>query len=397
MRIPFSVVLLAALPAAFALASPDVEVSKWVDDPYPTANQTVEFTIEIHNRGDETALDVLLVDQLPPEMMIPVGMAAFTTIGNYDPNSGEWDVGDLVPSAGGRLVIPAIVIDPQPPQCVVNYVETVSGDIHGFNNIARAAIYQGTDYRCVDLTARPSITAGNSIFPECDSMQSFQGSVLVRNFGPDDARDVVLSLTQSPISGAEIRFEDSQCEVSGLDVCTISLVRPGPSLSLNITSDAFQNYTVTNHLLAISISTTDLDYDSNNNFTETDATIPAFSSCEPVMPVADFGPDNPRCFIATAAYGTALDPRLVRLRDFRDRYLMTNRPGRAMIRFYYRYSPPLAEFIADRDGLRAVVRGLLTPVVLILEYPILATLIIVGFLTAIVVRLKRRAKTALRA
>jgi hypothetical protein len=31
------------------------------------------------------------------------------------------------------------------------------------------------------------------------------------------------------------------------------------------------------------------------------------------------------------------------LRKFRDRYLLTNAPGKAFVRFYYKHSPPIAD------------------------------------------------------
>lgn len=75
------------------------------------------------------------------------------------------------------------------------------------------------------------------------------------------------------------------------------------------------------------------------------------------------------CFIATAAYGSVLDPHVVELRWFRDRYLLTNAPGSALVKFYYRHSPQVARVIARDESLRTLVRGLLTPVVLAVAYP----------------------------
>ncbi|MFH2121955.1 MAG: delta-60 repeat domain-containing protein [Pseudomonadota bacterium] len=70
------------------------------------------------------------------------------------------------------------------------------------------------------------------------------------------------------------------------------------------------------------------------------------------------------CFIATAAYGSLLDPHVQSLRFFRDKYLVTHETGRMFVRFYYRYSPPIAALIADQPALRLLVRFLLFPVFL---------------------------------
>ncbi len=89
------------------------------------------------------------------------------------------------------------------------------------------------------------------------------------------------------------------------------------------------------------------------------------------------------CFIATAAYGSYLDPHVKVLRDFRDACLLTNGPGRAFVSVYYRFSPPIADFIREHEGLRFAVRAVLTPLVFALEYRLAALLIIMVFIAAI--------------
>ena len=69
------------------------------------------------------------------------------------------------------------------------------------------------------------------------------------------------------------------------------------------------------------------------------------------------------CFIATAAFGSLIEPRVVVLREFRDRHLMTSEAGRRFVEFYYTYSPPVAEYIAEKGWLKALVRNLLLPVI----------------------------------
>lgn len=70
------------------------------------------------------------------------------------------------------------------------------------------------------------------------------------------------------------------------------------------------------------------------------------------------------CFIATAAYGSALHEDINVLRDFRDDYLMPNPAGRAFVNIYYNTSPPLADVIGENEGLRTAVReGFVKPLV----------------------------------
>jgi hypothetical protein len=69
------------------------------------------------------------------------------------------------------------------------------------------------------------------------------------------------------------------------------------------------------------------------------------------------------CFIATAAYGSLLEPHVRILSKFRDQYLLTNGPGKIFVTYYFKYSPPLADFISKNDGLRAVVCVFLLPLV----------------------------------
>ena len=69
------------------------------------------------------------------------------------------------------------------------------------------------------------------------------------------------------------------------------------------------------------------------------------------------------CFIATAAYGSYLDPHVETLREFRDAYLLPNPVGSALVSLYYKYSPPLAEFIDEHPAFKPVVRMALLPAV----------------------------------
>jgi hypothetical protein len=75
------------------------------------------------------------------------------------------------------------------------------------------------------------------------------------------------------------------------------------------------------------------------------------------------------CFIATAAYGTETAAELNILRDFRDQVLLKNPLGSRFVEAYYKLSPPIADFIAKNDFLRAIVReSFIDPVVDLLQW-----------------------------
>ena len=69
------------------------------------------------------------------------------------------------------------------------------------------------------------------------------------------------------------------------------------------------------------------------------------------------------CFIATAAYGSSMDEDVKLLKGFRDRFLLTNTAGKIFVDLYYKYSPPIAEFISGHETARTVVRYGLLPLV----------------------------------
>lgn len=75
------------------------------------------------------------------------------------------------------------------------------------------------------------------------------------------------------------------------------------------------------------------------------------------------GPGSGSCFIATAAFGSYMEPHVLILRELRDRCLLTNEVGRAFVDFYYKHSPPLAGIIAESELLKSLTRVLLMPVV----------------------------------
>lgn len=68
-----------------------------------------------------------------------------------------------------------------------------------------------------------------------------------------------------------------------------------------------------------------------------------------------------QCFIAPAAYGSRMAEEVSILKSFRDTILLKNAFGRALVKTYYRFSPPIAHYISKKNWLRGCIRVGLLP------------------------------------
>jgi hypothetical protein len=107
------------------------------------------------------------------------------------------------------------------------------------------------------------------------------------------------------------------------------------------------------------------DYSPAVNYTVPQAPAP---SPAPTPTSAAAGGGGGGCFIATAAFGSYHAPEVILLQKFRDRILLESEPGRLFVEFYYRVSPPIADFISHDDTLKRATRLSLKPLIFSIQH-----------------------------
>jgi hypothetical protein len=179
-----------------------------------------------------------------------------------------------------------------------------------------------------------------------------------------------------PVATGEEKILCERCFGSDTDQCLDAEPEEGYS-SVNWTGDVD--------------NINDVEDATTNNTIEDDYEITADSEVAP----------SGGCFIATAAYGTPMVEEIQILREFKNKYLMTNPVGKSLVGFYYRVSPPIAEFITEHPSLKRLVRAGLLPAVTMSAIAVNATpaekTVILGLLVLISVVLtvwaiRRRSK-----
>lgn len=66
--------------------------------------------------------------------------------------------------------------------------------------------------------------------------------------------------------------------------------------------------------------------------------------------------DSSSCFIATAAYSTSAHPDIDTFRNFRDKKLLTNPVGQALVSLYYKISPSIANYVKRQPVIKSFLR-----------------------------------------
>jgi len=345
----------------------------------------IEYSLEVINEGAASVAGIEVLDTLPAEVQFV--QATPTPGGTYNSINGVWTLPTLGTGANDKTA--GLQIQVLVNQNLINNPDEVV-DITN-----RAEVIVPLDQTPLEAKVSTNIICSFCINWEIESV-TFDYEIDDIDLDDDYDWEVAMRFflwvkvaNNGPVTS------DATVSVTRFDVLGIGLgaVTLFPDAPVAVTLDPGQTQTI--EFKSGRVEGDDYDFTAFWEFAVSDIAL-----LDPVLPntasgsyyndVNGLSDHSEGCFIATAAYGSYLAPYVITLRNFRDRYLLTNPFGEWFVEFYYQHSPPIAGYIRDHQLLRVMVRSLLTVIVYSIQYPIAACLVLLLPPLVVVNRRKQR-------
>ncbi len=213
--------------ATLDVPAADLAVVKTVDRSTAPIGDQVTFTVHASNAGPDTALGARVTDPLPAGLDF---VSASPSVGSYDPATGSWQLGDVIPGADETLTLVARV------SAVGHHVNTATvsatgppdyGPDNGTSSVAVDGTLVPADLTVTKTADRSSVTVGDPIV----------FTFTVHNAGPGPAPQATL-VEQVPAQFA-VATVPAGCNLVGPELrCDLGTLAVGQSVTVVLEATA---------------------------------------------------------------------------------------------------------------------------------------------------------------
>lgn len=224
----------------FSDCATDLQITKTVDPEHPNAGEEAVYTITVDNAGPLTAYDVVVTDDLPPEVgyLADTGSCSGVPIG--DSGTLTCELGTIEPGQSRTFTIKVAIDEDLGGATSITNTATVTGqpaEIDESDNTIELAhlVNELADVRVTKLCKPDSEPALAGTEGVC--------SMFVANDGPSAARAVELEdthISEGPFELGTPSTTAGTCSISGDTVsCDLGKILPGDTVQVDVpvTSD----------------------------------------------------------------------------------------------------------------------------------------------------------------
>jgi uncharacterized repeat protein (TIGR01451 family) len=221
----------------------DLSITNAVNNPTPNKGENITFTITINNAGPDTAVNVTVKD------LLPAGVTHVSNdgSGSYNPTTGIWAVGSLLPSGVGSSNTLNIVAKVTASGTITNSAEVWTSDQYDPNSTVANGVTTEDDYASVSITPKVADLSITKTInnPTPNALDPVIFTITVSNAGPDAATTVTIK-DLLPADFSYVSDDSGGNYNSGTGIWIVGTIANGSSATVNINAMAANNNVKTN-------------------------------------------------------------------------------------------------------------------------------------------------------
>ena len=259
--------------SVFVKPATDLAIVKIVNDSSPNYHGDVKWTITAYNNGPDDATGVVVSDVLPKSLI----WVSDDGLGNYNHNSGVWNIGNL--NKGGKISLNIVT--------KVNATGTIENGVSVKGNEFDYNMSNNKDYEIITIANASDLSIIKlTNASEVNYLQLVKWTIIASNNGPDKATGVTVD--EILPNGLKVINYTATKGFYDNNIWAVCCLEKGETQVLELICKVEKTGDLTN---IVKINGTEYDPDLSNNEANESITVPKSSDIGIIKTVNNSNPD----------------------------------------------------------------------------------------------------------